>query len=250
MSKQGGLGDALYYGGYDMSGDVQALGNVGGGPALLEFTDITQAAMARQGGLRDGRFEWTSFFNPGLPANAAHTLLSALPRGDVLVTYGRGTVLGSPAACLNGKQITYDGTRGNDGSLMFAVTGQASSYGLEWGKLLTPGVRTDTAATLGTAVDTGGSLSFGAQAYLHLGAFTGTDVTVKIQDSADNSSFTDVASLAFTQVTAAPATQRIAIANTATVRRYVRATTVTTGGFTSASFAVVLCKNEIAGVTF
>lgn len=250
MSKQGGLGDALYYGGYDMSGDVQSLGNVGGGPALLPFTDITQSGMARQGGLRDGRIEWTSFFNPGLGANAAHGLLSALPRGDVLVTYCRGTVLGSPAACLNGKQVNYDGTRANDGSFTFAVSGQANSYGLEWGHLLTAGFRTDTAATNGASYDTGASAAFGAQAYLHVSAFTGTDVTVKIQDSADNSSFADVTGLAFTAVTTAPGTQRVAIANTATVRRYVRASTVTTGGVTSVSFAVVINKNECAGVTF
>lgn len=250
MTKQSGLGDALYYGGYDLSGDVQALGNIGGGPALLDFTDITQSAMARQGGERDGRIEWTSFFNPGIAANAAHGVLSALPRGDVLVTYCRGTALGAPAACLNGKQVNYDGTRGNDGGFIFAVSGQANGYGLEWGNLLTAGMRTDTAATQGTSIDTGGSLSFGAQAYLHLGAFTGTDVTVKVQDSADNTTFADVAGLAFTQVTTGPNTQRIGISNTSTVRRYVRAVTVTTGGFTSAAFAVVLCKNEIAGVTF
>lgn len=250
MSKQGGLGDALYYGGYDMSGDVQALGNIGGGPALLDFTDISKGAMARQGGVRDGRIEWTSFFNPGIEANAAHGLLSALPRGDILITYGRGTSLGADAACLNGKQVNYDGTRGNDGAFTFAVSGEANAYGLEWGRLLTAGMRTDTAATSGASIDTTASLSYGAQAYLHLGAFTGTDITIKIQDSADNATFADVTGLAFTEVTAAPATQRIAIANTATVRRYVRAVSVTTGGFTSATFAVVLCKNQCAGVTF
>jgi hypothetical protein len=250
MAKQGGLGDALYYGGFDMSGDVQALGNVGGGPALLDFTDITQSAMSRQGGIRDGRIEWTSFFNPGIAANAAHGLLSALPRGDVLMTYCRGTALGAPAACLNGKQVNYDGTRGNDGSFTFAVSAQANSYGLEWGKLLTTGMRTDTAATLGSSIDTGAALSFGAQAYLHLSELTGADVTVKIQDSADNATFADVAGLSFAQVTTGPNTQRISISNTSTVRRYLRAVTVTTGGFTSATFAVVINKNECAGVAF
>ena len=189
MAKTGGLGDALYYGGYDVSGDVQALGNIGGGPATLDFTDITQSAMARQGGLRDGRIEWTSYFNPGVAANSAHTVLSALPRGDVLLTYCRGTTLGAPAACLNGKQANYDGTRGNDGSFTFAVSAQANSYGLEWGLQLTAGLRTDTAATNGTGVDTATSLSFGAQAYLKVTAFTGTDATVKIQDSTDNVTF-------------------------------------------------------------
>jgi hypothetical protein len=121
---------------------------------------------------------------------------------------------------------------------------------LEWGRSLTAGRRTDTAATNGTSIDTTASADFGGQAYLQVFAFSGTDVTVKIQDSDDNSSFTDVAGLAFTQVTAGPTTERIAIANTATIRRYVRAITVTTGGVTSITFAVVLVKNEIEGQTF
>lgn len=91
---------------------------------------------------------------------------------------------------------------------------------------------------------------YGAQAYLQVFALTGTDVTVKIQDSADNSSFTDVSGLAFTQVTTAPTVERISIANTSTVRRYVRAVTTTSGGFTSAQFAVVIVPNQSSGQAF
>ena len=103
---------------------------------------------------------------------------------------------------------------------------------------------------LPTSYDTGASASFGAQAYLQVIAFTGTDVTVKIQDSADNATFADVTSLTFAQTTAAHTTQRIAIGNTATVRRYVAATLTTAAGFTALSFAVVLNKNSIAGQVF
>lgn len=91
--------------------------------------------------------------------------------------------------------------------------------------------------------------SFGAQAYMQVTAFTGTDVSVKIQDSADNVTFADVPGLTFTQITAAPAAERIATAPTATIRQYLRAVTVTTGGFTNLSFSVVVVKNESA-VTF
>lgn len=91
---------------------------------------------------------------------------------------------------------------------------------------------------------------FGAQAYLQVTGFVGTDVTVKLQDSADNVTFADLAGAAFGQVTAANQGQRLALSNSATVRRYVRASTVTTGGFTSVSFAVMLNRNPIAGVTF
>ncbi|WP_432019914.1 Bbp16 family capsid cement protein [Streptomyces sp. 1222.5] len=249
MAKTSGLGDNLYISGFDASGDISALSNVGGGPAVLDFTAINKSAMERQGGVRDGRLELTAFFNHVAAGTGTHEKLSALPTSDVILTYCRGTSLGDPAACLVAKQINYDGNRNNDGAFTFGVSAQANSYGLQWGQQLTAGLRTDTAATLGTSIDTAASASFGAQAFLHVTAFTGTDVTIKIQDSADNSTFADVASFTFTQVTAAPASERIALGSTATVRRYIRVSTVTTGGFTSCTFNVVVVKNE-AAVTF
>jgi hypothetical protein len=241
--KTGGLGDNLYIAGFNASGDTNSLGNIGGGPAVLVVTGIDKSAFERIGGLRDGRIEWVSYFNP-TALTGAHSKLSTLPRTDQIVTYCRGTTLGNPAACMVAKQLNYDPTRGDDGSLTFAVSAQANGYGLEWGQQLTAGIRTDTAATNGTSIDTTASAAFGAQAYLHCTAFTGTDVTVKIQDSADNSSFADVTGLTFTQITAAPTSERLATAAGATVRRYLRAVTVTTGGVTSVSFSVTLVKND------
>jgi len=248
LSKQSGLGDALYVGGYDLSGDTQSLGAIGGGPATIDVTGINKSAYERIGGIRDGRIEWTSYFNPD--TDKAHPVLSALPTNDVHVLYCRGAALGSPAAAMVSKQINYDGNRGDDGAITFALQAQANGYGLEWGSLLTAGTRTDTAATNGTSIDTTESLSFGGQAYLQVTEFTGTDVTVKIQDSADNSSFADVTGLAFTAVTTGPTTERVAISNTSTIRRYVRAVTTTSAGFTSLSFVVSVVKNTTEGVTF
>lgn len=251
MAKQSGLGDNLYIQGFDASGDIQALGNIGGGPALLNMTPINKSAYERQGGLRSGQIEMTTFFNTVAITGATHEKLSALPRTDVILTYCRGTSLGDPAASLVAKQANYDPQRGDDGMLTFAVSAQSNGYGIEWGRQLTAGVRTDTAATNGTGIDTTASADFGGQAYLQAFDFVGTDVTVKIQDSADNVSFTDVAGFAFTQITGGtPLSERIALGNTVTVRRYVRAVTVTTGGFTSLAFSVNVIKNELAGVTF
>ena len=250
MTKASGLGDNLYIAGFDASGDIQQLGQIGGGPALLNVTGINKSAYERIGGERDGRFEMTTFFNHVAVTGGTHEKLAALPTADVIMTYCRGTTLGDTAASLVGKQVNYDPTRGADGMITFSVSAQSNGYGIEWGLQLTAGLRTDTAATNGTAIDTTASASFGGQAYLHVTAMTGTDVTIKIQDSADNVSFADVASFAFTQVTAAPASERIALANTATIRRYVRASTVTTGGFTSVTFSVNMIKNSIAGQVF
>jgi hypothetical protein len=248
VSKQSGLGDALYVAGSDLSGDTQSLGAIGGGPAVIDVTSINRSAYERIGGRRDGRIEWTSFFNDA--TGAAHPVLKSLPTTDVHLMYCRGTTLGNPVASMVAKQINYDGSRSDDGAFTFSLQAQANGYGIEWGRLLTAGTRTDTAATNGSSIDTTASASFGGQAYLQVTDFSGTDVTVKIQDSADNSNWADVAGLAFTQVTSAPTTERISISNTSTIRRYVRAVTTTTGGLTSVSFVVALVKNEVAGVSF
>lgn len=250
MAKQSGLGDNYYLGGYDLSGDTASIDEVGGGPALIDVTGINKSAFERIGGIRDGRIEWTSHFNDGTGLDGTHNRLATLPYADRQAMYFRGTTLGNPVACLVGKQLNYDPTRADDGKLTIKVRVEGNGYGLEWGRSLTAGLRTDTAATNGTGIDTTASASFGGQAYLQVFAITGTDVTIKIQDSADNVSFADVTGFAFTQVTAAPAVERIAVANTATIRRYVRAITVTTGGFTSCTFACAVIKNETIGQAF
>lgn len=104
---------------------------------------------------------------------------------------------------------------------------------------------------LPTSLDTLASASFGGQAYLQVFSFTGTDATVKIQDSADNTTFADVTSFAFSQITSStPQAQRISISNTSTIRRYVAATVISTGGFSALSFAVQLTKNNLAGQVY
>lgn len=247
MAKNSGLGDAFYLHGYDLSGDIGSISTMGG-PALLEVTGIDKSAFERIGGERTGGMSWSAFFNPA--ANQAHDRLENLPTTDVHCAYFRGTTLGNPAASMVAKQLNYDGTRAADGAFTFAVEAQSNGYGLEWGRSLTAGVRTDTAATNGTSIDTTAAASFGAQAYLQAFAFTGTDVTVKVQDSADNVTFADVTGLTFTQLTAGRTAERLATSNTATIRRYIRAVTVTTAGFTSLAFTVVIVKNPIAGQVF
>jgi len=248
VAKQSGLGDACFVGGYDLSGDIGALSKISGSIGVLDVTPINSSGVQRIGGIRNGEIGYTSFFNP--TAGQEHTVLSALPRTDQQVMYCRGTTLGNPAACMLGKQIDYNPTRAANGGFTFAIQALSNGYGLEWGRLLTAGLRTDTAATNGTGIDGTAQTAFGAQAYLQVTAFTGTDVTVKIQDSADNVSFADVSGFAFAATTAAHTTQRIATSNTATIRRYLRAVTTTSGGFTSVTFSVMVSRNQIAGQAF
>ncbi|MGW0587462.1 hypothetical protein [Streptosporangium sp. NPDC002607] len=244
MAKQSGMGDRLFVAGYNLSGDIGSLGRIGGGPAALDVTGIDKEAFERIGGLRDGAIEYSAFFNPAV--GQAHPRLSALPTADQVVTYCRGAALGGAGAALVGKQINYDPTRGADGSLTVAVQALANGYGLEWGRQLTAGVRTDTGAANGSSVDHGASTAHGLQAYLHVFAFTGTSATVKIQESSDNGgadTWADVVGGGFTAATGITS-QRIATAAGLTVERYLRV--VTTGTFSNAQFAVLVCRNETA----
>ena len=313
MAKQSGLGHQLLVGGNVVGGDVQSY-TFSSPTAMIEATDITQSAHARIPGLRDGVGSATVFFDPA--TGAAHDVFKGLPTADVLFHLLCGQVLGAPSACLNAKQVNYDPTRSNTGEFTFKVDAQANGFGLEWGELVTPGVRTDTAATNGASIDdaggasapavpastvaatnparigatvvvTGGTVTnvavngssagtgdgtytvpgggtiaitysaaptwtwtwgtaFGGQAYLSVAAFTGSSATITLQQSADNSTWSTLA--AFTAVTTGPGSQRVVVANTSSVARYLRV--ITTGTFSNLKFAVAFNRNVSPGVTF
>lgn len=249
MAKQSGLGDACYVDGFDASGDIGSLTRISGSMSTQDVTNITQSGNARLGLLHDGGIDYSAFWNPGPEANSAHLIHRSLPYADRIVTYCRGTLAGSPAASIVGKQINYDGSRGADGSFTFGINASANGFGLEWGTQLTPGKLTQAAAGNGTSIDLGAvpvSFSFGWAAYLHVFAFTGTSITVKMQDSADGTTFADLAGAGFVAASGL-GSQRISAGqtSTATVRRYVRL--VSTGTFSNAQFAVNFVRHEGAG---
>ena len=214
-----------------------------GGPALIEVTPLNKSAHVRLGGLRSGAMSFTSFFDAA--AGAEHPILSTLPRTDTVATYARGAVVGNPAACINSKQVNYDPTRSNAGDLTLKVDCQSNGYGLEWGIQLTPGLRTDSAATVGAFYDNAAASILGAQAYFQVTAFSGTSVTIDVQSattSGGSYTTTGMTSQAFT----ATGFQRVAVTSAATISRYIKV--VTTGTFSNAVFSVVVNFNLTAVV--
>lgn len=249
MAKQSGLGDNFYVDGFDVSGDIASLDTIHGGPAPYVCTGINKSAVERIGGRRDGEIGFTSWWNPTPFGIGIHSILRSLPTSDRIATYARGTTLGNEAACITAKQINWDPSRGDNGSLKFKCQAQANGFGLVWGRQLTAGIRADTGATNGTGVDFTTSSSFGLVAHLHVFAFTGTSVTVKIQESSDNAvgdAYADVTGGTFTAVTGANVSQRIATAGNLAVERWLRV--VTTGTFSAASFSVVVTRHLTATV--
>lgn len=233
MSKQSGLGSRFLVGGYDLSGDISALSSINSTLAPLDVTGIDKGAHERIAGLRDGSMSFTSFWNT---ANSV-PVLSSLPKTDTLMAFiPPPQALGGPSAWLQALQVSYNPTRGNDGALTMATEGQGDGWGLEWCQMLTAGLRADTGPANGASIDGGAASSFGAGAYLQLTGFTGTSVTVTVQHSADNSTWTTLA--AFSAVTAAPSWQRARA--TGTVNRYLRV--ITSGTFTRAVFAAAVIR--------
>jgi hypothetical protein len=127
------------------------------------------------------------------------------------------------------------------------VQALANGTGLEWGRLLTAGKDTVTGTANGTGVDGAAASAFGLQAYLHVFAFTGTDATIKLQESSDDAvgdPYADVVGSTFTVVTAGPTSERVITAGNLTVERYLRYRV--TGTFSNLVFAVVAVRNLTA----
>lgn len=250
MAKTSGLGVRMAIDGYDVAGDVQSF-TARGGPAVYDMTGIDKSAYERQGGRRDGGMEMTTFLNTGALAVAtplvntgSHYLLRPITLTDRILTAWMPT--GTDAVALVAKQGNYDPTEATDGSLTIALGALANGFGLEWGDQLTAGKVSSAGAGAKASVDFTAQTAFGAQAYLQVFEFTGTDATVAVQSSSDDGAgdaFADVAGLVFDQITTDPQAQRKETARTATIERYLRVNVTTVGGFASLSFLVMVNKN-------
>ena len=245
MAKQNGLGDLLFLDGYDLSGDVGAVDRIGFASGVLDVTAISSSGMERIHSHVDGEISFKQFFNDA--AAAEHEVLKAKGSGaNRIAAYFHGSTLGNVAAGLVAKQINYDWERPADGGLAGTTQLLGNAYGLEYCEQLTAGKRTDGSATNGTGVDGTAATAFGLAAYLQVFAFTGTSVTVTIQESSDNGGgdpYAAVTGGAFAAATAIGA-QRIVTALTLTVERYLRV--VTTGTFSNAVFAVCATRYPYA----
>jgi hypothetical protein len=246
VTKSSGMGDQLWVGGYDVGASTNSIGRISGGPAALDYTDITQLAFDREGGERDGGMDIVSYWNPS--AGGSHDVYSPLPRTDAIATYAHTTLIGGASANLVGKQIGYDGNRTPEGGFLLNVSALANSYGLQWAFQATAGKRTDAAATAAAAVSpldqvTATPGAFGAVMWVHLFSLGSGSVTIKAQESSDNGAdaYADVVGATTGALAAAPTALRIAT-GAINVERYIKI--VTTGSFTNAVFSVSFARHR------
>src|SRR5690348_14427347 len=98
MTKRSGLGQRIYVGGYDLSGDIVSLSGVSTNLKPIEgVTGIDKSAMERLPGLRDGGLQADVVFNPS--ADQMFPALKAVPRTDTVVIYAMSANIGDYAAC-------------------------------------------------------------------------------------------------------------------------------------------------------
>lgn len=250
MTKRTGMGSALWVDGNDLSGDINSIRTLSSSRMVWEDTGIDVSAIERLHTHRDGGLGVTSYFNDA--SLHSFPVLSTLPTTNRAVTYAQRAAIGGTALSLMGKQISYQPKRGNDASLLIDVDAVSNDYGAEWGELLTAGKITATGAGNQTGLDLEAATAFGLQAWIHVFAFSGTDVTVRLQESSDNGvgdAFANVSGGNFTAITGgAPFAERIQTTRTLAVERYLRVNVATTGGFTSLTFAVSVRKNTVSTV--
>lgn len=213
-------------------------------PTRTSAGDLTMAVSAQSNGFG---YEWAKMLTAGARTDTAATTGATFDSGGGLATPAV-PASGSPATNTSAMPVTVVIT----GGTMTNVVINGVSVGTGAGTYtLPPGGSTTLTYTVAPTWTWTISTAFGAQAYLQVFSFTGTDATVTLQDSADGTTFSNIASGAFAQITSnTPQGQRIALSNVATVRRYLRATTTTSGGFTSLKFAVAVARNLVAGVAF
>lgn len=238
MAVESAIGSRFFVDGYDISGDVGQIGTIRIANTPLDISNITESAIRRIRGRQSGEMVWNCYFNDA--AAQEHVALKSINRNNRYAMWAHQcAAIGDSGLAMLGKQMNYDWTLGADGGLIGSVQMLSSGPPVEAGQLITPGKRTDTSATNGSSLDGAASSSFGMAAYAFLTDFSGTDITLTIQDSANDSTFAAITGGAFTAFTAVGA-QRIQTAVDGTVRRYVRV--ASSGTFTTATFVVLFVR--------
>lgn len=172
--------------------------------------------------------------------------MANMPSGDQIACYLQGNALGNPAACMVSKESNYNPTRDNTGNLTIKVDLVANGFGVEWGRQMTAGIRTDNGPITGAFFDLGAGSVFGAQAYLQIIELVGTNIDVTVTHATTSGgAYTTLLDFG-SQTTIGGFRQ--ATANNVTVNEFIKV--VSAGTFTQAMISVVLIQNPVAGQAF
>lgn len=195
---------------------------------LSDTTTYGKTNKTNAAGLGDSKLSFSGIYDPVAdgPQNLILPYLGVNSDQLALIGYG-GFTLGLGVALIGGKVSSYKVSDPVGDMVKFTAEIGGSDGGLLGHSL--HDTTSEAATGMATAVDAGAgqlTTSFGGIGHLHVLSGTGS-LTVKIQDSADNTTFADL--ITFTAATGRTFERKFV---TGTVRRYVRASwTITTGPF-------------------
>lgn len=219
-----GRNSRVYFNSADLSGflsaaDVQT--EVDNSDTSTFLNDGYRSNMA---GLQGHTYSFDGFHDASLPLPAA----MGVDAGVLSVGIGGGATVGDPVELASITSTSLGKNPTMDGAVAISWAAQATGH-LGLGQVLHPNSE-DTNTTTGSSKDDGASTSAGWTAHLHVFLVDGGSWVVKVQDSADNSSWADVSGLSFTAATGVTQQRLVSASATATLRRYVRAVATRTGG--------------------
>jgi hypothetical protein len=243
MAPVHGKNTRVYANGYDLTLFLRKLTPVG----TVETADAStfgRQSKVKVAGQKDAKLTAEGLFSHAniTAADVDDVLSAALGVENVLWLYGpAGDAIGARAVGLVAIESSYEVSSDVGDVVSVKAEAEASSgNGLEAGVFLFSGSAPIGVTTQGASHDAGALTSNGAVAHLQFPDVAGAapSVTVKVQHSADNVTFADLAT--FTAVAADFNAQRIQVAGT--VNRYTRAVVTFGGTTTAATVAVALAR--------
>jgi hypothetical protein len=216
--------------------DLSAFLNTFDGSATADTAEVTtfgNSSKAYVAGTKDATISLGGFFDGA--ANAVDEVLQAALGGSAIITLAPAGVatIGNRCSLADCITTSYSVAASVGDAVTVSAEGQVTGGLLPGVVLASLIARTATGQT--AAVDNGASTAGGAKAFLHVTAFTGTDVTIKVQESPDNSTWADM--ITFTQATGVTSESGTA---SGTIDQYLRVDI--SGTFTSVTFAVALAR--------
>lgn len=235
-----GKSSQVIHGIYDLSpylNDASASADV----ETAETTTFGSSAKSYIVGLRDGTVSASGMFD-GV-AGAVDEVLTASIGSDTLspVTIGyNGTTLDNRVTLLQAKTTSYEVSTPIGDVVSVSYSAQADG-GLDQGVSLAA-LASVSATTTGTANDNTASTTNGGMAQVHVTVNSRSSTSViKIQHSADNSTFADL--VTFTTVgIGATTSERSLVASGTTVNRYLRAVATLAAGTGSITYQVSFAR--------
>lgn len=194
------------------------------------ITGLEEGSVALEGLWSGGTDEVDAFFNGAISSDT-----------NIVSTIGpEGAAVGRRAILLNANETSYEVTGGIADlvSISAELQSTGTTGGLDRGVLLAAQT-TITSTGAQTSVDNAASSANGGVGHLHVTTNSRDGAcTIKIQHSADNSTWADL--ITFTNTVASTVTsQRTEVAAGTTVNRYLRANVTTFGGSTGSLIITV-----------